>query len=76
MYKIETENPYEDFCKSKELFDFGSYSKVPNYYDNSNNFVVGKMKDRTCGVPIKGLLELKAKMYNKIHNKLYNKSHS
>ena len=30
MYKIETENVYEDFYKSKELFDFRNYSKDPN----------------------------------------------
>ena len=30
MYKIEIENVYEDFYKSKELFDFRNYSKDPN----------------------------------------------
>ena len=27
MYKIETENVYEDFHKDKELFDFSNYLK-------------------------------------------------
>ena len=27
MFKIETENVYEDLYKGKELFDFSNYSK-------------------------------------------------
>ena len=30
--------------KPKELFDFSSYSKDSNYYDNSKNLVVFKIK--------------------------------
>lgn len=32
-------------------------------YDNSNNLVIGKMKDGTYGKPIKGSVWLKAKNY-------------
>ena len=39
MYKPETENVHEDFYKNKDIFDFSSYSKDWNYYDNSNNLV-------------------------------------
>ena len=37
MYKIETENIYEDYHKDKELFDFSNYSKDSKYYNCANN---------------------------------------
>ena len=63
MLKIETENVYEDFYKDKELFDYSNYSKDSKYYNNANNLVVGKMKDETCDVPIKGFVGLRSKLY-------------
>ena len=54
-YMIEIENVYEDFHKDKELFDS---SKRLKYYDNTNNLVVGKMKDKLCGVPMKSFVGL------------------
>ena len=44
VYKIESENVYEDFCTDKNLFDFSNYPKDWKYYNNWNNLVVGKMK--------------------------------
>ena len=41
MYKIETENVYED----KQLFDFSICPNASKYYSGANNFVVGKMRD-------------------------------
>ena len=58
--KIEAENVYEDFFKDKE---FSNYPEDSRYYNNTNNLVVSKMKDKTCGVPIKGFVGLKSKMY-------------
>ena len=46
-YKIEAENVYENFCKNKELIDFGNYLKYSKYYNNSNNLVISKVKDET-----------------------------
>ena len=63
MYKIEAENVYEDFRKDEELFDFSNYPKDSKYFNNSSNLVIGKMKNETCGVPMKGLVGLKYKMY-------------
>ena len=63
MYKIGTENVYGDFYKDKELFDFSNYRKDSKYYNNANNLVVDKMKDETCGMPIKGFVRLESKMY-------------
>ena len=36
MYKIKTENVYEDFNSDKEMLDFSNYSTKSKYYDNSN----------------------------------------
>ena len=62
MYKIEPENIFEDFWKDKDLFDFSNYPKDSKYYNNSDNLVETKMKDETCGVPIKDFEGLKSKM--------------
>ena len=45
MYKIKTEDVYEDFSCDKEMFDFSNYSSKSKYYDDSNKLVSGKMKD-------------------------------
>ena len=37
--------------------------KISKYYENANNLVAGKMKDETSGVPIKGPVRLKFKLY-------------
>ena len=52
MYEIKTEDIYEDFSSDKEMFGFSNYSTKSKYCDNSNKFVVGKMKDETGGVAI------------------------
>ena len=58
IYKIKTEDVYEDFSKYKEMIDSG-WSK----YD-SNKLVVGKMKDETSGLVIEECVVLKPKMYS------------
>ena len=55
IYEIKTEDVYEDFSSNKEMFDFSNYSAKSKYYDNSNKLVIGKMKDETGCVTIKGL---------------------
>ena len=59
MYKIETENVYEDLYKDKELFDFSNYAKDSKYRSGANDLFVGKMKDETSGVSIKRFVGLK-----------------
>ena len=48
MYKIKTENVYEDLYKDKELLDFSSYPKDSKYYNGPNNLVVVNMKQVAC----------------------------
>ena len=45
MYELKTEDVYEDFSCTKEMFDFSNCSTKLKYYDNSNKLVIGKMKD-------------------------------
>ena len=52
--------------KIKKLFDFSNYWKDWIFYNNSNNLVVGKMRDETCSVAIKGFAGLKSKIYTLI----------
>ena len=63
MYKIKTENVHQEVYKDKELFDFSNYPNDSKCYNDVNNLVIGKMKDETCGVLIKGFVKLKFKMY-------------
>ena len=64
MYGIKSEDVYEDFSSDKEMFHFSSYSTKSKYYDDSSNWVIGKMKDKTGGVAIKEFVGLKPKMYS------------
>ena len=63
MYKIKTENVHEELYKDKELFDFSNYPNDSKCYNDVNNLVIGKIKDESCGVLIKGFVKLKFKMY-------------
>ena len=40
MYNIKTEDVYEDFDSSKEMFDFSNYSTKSKYFDNSKQLVI------------------------------------
>ena len=62
IYKIETQNVYENFYKNKELFDFNNYKKDPKYFDNLNDLVVYKIEDETFGVTKISIIRLKPKM--------------
>ena len=62
MYKIKTENVYEDF--NKDICYLTSVIiQDSKYYNNTNDLFVGKMKNETWGVPIKGFVGLKSKIY-------------
>ena len=44
------------------MFHFSNCSAESKYYDKSNKFVAGKMKDETGGIAIKEFVGLKPKM--------------
>ena len=64
IYEIKTEDVSQDFSNNKEVCDFSNYSTKLNYYDSSNKFVIGKMKDEITGVAIEEFVGLKPRMYS------------
>ena len=46
------------------MLDFSNYSIKSKYDYNLNKLVIGKMKDETTGVAIKGVVGLKPKMHS------------
>ena len=64
VYEIKSENVYEEFLKWKDLFDFSNYSKDSIFYDDTNEKVIGKMKDEYDGNIIDEFIGLKSKMYS------------
>ena len=46
------------------MFDFTNYSKDSTFYDDTNEKLIGKMKDDYGGAIIDQFIELKSKMYS------------
>ena len=63
MYEIKTEDVYEYFGQDKDMFHFRNFSTKSKYYDGSNKLVVGKIKDKTAGVPLEEFVGLKPRIY-------------
>ena len=62
-YEITSENVHEESFKWKDLFDFSNYSKDSKIFNETNEKVIGKMKDEFGGVIVTELVGLKSKMY-------------
>ena len=60
MSKIKTDNVSEDLHKDKQLFYFSNYPNDSKYYYGANILAIGKMKNETNVVPMKGFLALKS----------------
>ena len=54
----------EEFFKWKDLFDFSNYSKDSKFSDETNEKVIGKMKDEFGGVVVAEVVWLQSKMYS------------
>ena len=65
MYKIKTEDVYDNFSSNKEMFDSSNFSTKPKYCDDSKTLVIGKMKDKNAGVAIEEFVGLKEKNTDK-----------
>ena len=63
-YEIKSKNVYKEFYEWKDLFDFSNYSKESTFYDDTNNKVIGKMKDEYGGAIIDQFIGLKSKTYS------------
>ena len=66
VYKIKTEDVYEDFYLDKNLFDFSYYGLNSKFFDPVNKKVIGKMKDEFKERIISQFVGLKSKMYSLI----------
>ena len=66
VYKIKTEDVYEDFYLDKNLFDFSYYGLNSKFFVPVNKKVIGKMKDEFKERIISQFVGLKSKMYSLI----------
>ena len=65
MFLVTGCNTYEIFYQDREgYFDFDSFPKTHQYYDASNNKVIGKFKDEASGKQITEFVGLRPKMYS------------
>ena len=64
MHDINTENVYDDFNKNKEMFEFSNYSAKSEYYDDSKELYIGKMKNKMSWVANEEFAGLKPTMYS------------
>ena len=60
MYKIETEDVYEDLLQFRHQLDNHKYPD-DKFKFTENKQVIGKFKDETAGMPIKNFIGLKSK---------------
>ena len=65
-YEIKAKDVYKDFWNDKEMFDNSDYPENSPYHCNTNKKVIGKFKDKACGVLIVEFIGLKSKMYSYI----------
>ena len=63
-YEIKSETVYEEFLNHKHLFDFSNLPKNSNFFDKTNEKVIGKMKDVSGGKINDEFVGLKLKMYS------------
>ena len=63
-YYIQTDDVYQDFYLSKDMFDNSDYSKSSKFFFDENKKVIVKFKDEAAGNPIVSFVGLKSKMYS------------
>ena len=70
-YEIKSKDVYEELFKWKHLLGFTSCSKDSKFLNETNEKVIGKMKDEFGGVVVDEFVRLKSKIYSmkKIHGK-------
>ena len=62
VYETEAKNIYVDISKNKEIFDVSNYSSKLKYCNDSNELVIGKLKDETGGDATEEFVGLEAKV--------------
>ena len=66
FYVIKTDDIYEDSYQDKDLFDFSDYPINSKSFDETNQKVIGKMKDEFKGKIVREFIGLKSNMYSLI----------
>ena len=66
VYKIKTEDVYEDFHEDKTLLDFSDYPLNSKFYDHVNKIFIGKMNGEFKEKTISEFVGLRSKMYSLI----------
>ena len=61
IYEVQTEDIHNDMSEMQEWFDFSDYPKDNPLYDEANNKVIGKCKDKLNGKIIEEVVFLKPK---------------
>lgn len=64
IYKIKTDDVYNDMLEMKEWFDTSDYPVNHPLYSVVNKKVLGKFKDEMNGSPIRAFVGLRPKMYS------------
>ena len=68
-YEIETNNIYQDMLEDKEMLS-SEYAQDHPLYSIRNKKVLGKMKDKTHGIPIQEFISLRPKMYSILYTEI------
>ena len=63
-YEIKSDDVYKKIFKWKDLFVFSNYSKDSKFFDETNEKVIGKIKDEFSGVIVDEFVGFKSKMYS------------
>ena len=63
MY-TDTDSLLVDMSETKDEYDFSDNPKHHPLYDETNNKVIGKMKDECAGTPIAEYFGLRPKIYS------------
>ena len=58
-YEIKSKNVYKEFFNWKDLFDLSYFSKDSNFFNETNEKVIGKMKDEFGGTVVSEFVGLK-----------------
>ena len=64
LYKIQTDDLYDDMARNLQHYDTSAYPKTHPLYSPVNAKVIGKFKDETNSIPPEEFVGLRAKMYS------------
>ena len=63
LYKIETDDFYQDMFEMKDHFDLSEYDKSNPIYNDTNKKVIGKFKDEVSNSVIDAFVAVRPKCY-------------